>query len=308
MPSKRVTDANKTRLTSRLTEALQIILTEQKELQIPSGLFGFNAVIETVNTRLASDTVDFEYKVPFDDDIVPNEAEITVYNLSNQTLNNFAYGDEITITSGYKDDMGIVFKGRISKVQTTSSSNAADRKTVITALDNYVENAQTRVEQSFSAQSAASDILRALLGLTGLPVEVFAPARDYTYSNTVTVSGALGEQIKKYAEVCGCGVWVNKQRIFCRALNTGDNIRFTVSADTGMLDSPEPFTSVSRAEEYEDTITGYDITMLAQHRITTAAIVDINSKNVQGALRVKSGKHTYDGTSGLTEIHAITTA
>lgn len=305
MSSKRIIDAGKTRFTSHLVGALQII-AEQKDFQIPDGLFGFNAVIETVNTRLASDTVDFEYSVPFDDDIVPNEAEITIYNLAPQTLNSFAQENEVTITSGYKNDTGIIFRGRISNVQT--SWNGVDRKTVIKALDNYVENTQTKVELSFSGQTAASDVLKSLLVLTGLPIEVFDPVRDYTYENGVTVSGPLGEQIKKYAEVCGCGVWVNKQRIFCRAITAGDNIRFTVSADTGMLDSPEPFTTTSKVESFADTITGYDIKMLGQYRITTAAIIELNSKYVQGLLRVKSGKHTYDGTSGLTQIRAVTTA
>ena len=48
------------------------------------------------------------------------------------------------------------------------------------------------------------------------------------------------ENIKKYAQVCGVSVYVNKGKIYARHIKDGDNINFTVQASTGMIGSPEP--------------------------------------------------------------------
>lgn len=303
MPSQRVLDSQPSTHMSRLIGTLAKAV-EQSQAKIPDGQFGFNAVVETENTRLSTDTVDMEYDVPFDDDFVPNEAEIRIYNLSDKTIANFKKDATITITSGYKDDTGVIFKGNISNVKT--EHNGVETITTVNAIDHFDISTVTQdVQMSYSEGTTASTILNALLDSTGLAIEVFKPARDYTYQKSVTVSGALGEQIKKYAEVCGDSVWVNKQRVYCRPLMDGDNIHFTVAPNTGMIDSPQGFTEKVKSEIYQDTVTGYDIKMLAQHRMTTAAIVDVNARDTTGSFRVKSGTHTYDGLHATTEIHAV---
>lgn len=303
MASKRVIDVQPTSHVSRLVKAIDIAMSQENNIKLPDGQFGFGAVIETENTRLSTDTVDFEYDISFDDDFVPNEAEIRIYNLSEQTISNFKEDNDITITAGYGDDVGIICKGVISNVKT--EPDGVDKVTIINVIDSLGISGAGEGEMSFSEGTSASTILKALLDRAGLPIEVFNIGRDYTYNKSVTVSGTLGEEIKKYAEVCGDSVWVNKQRIYCRPLLDGDNIHFTVSAATGMIDSPKYFLEKTKSEIYEDRTSGYDITMLAQHRMTTAAIVDVDSKYASGAFRVKSGTHTYDGLSATTEIHAV---
>jgi hypothetical protein len=45
--------------------------------------------------------------------------------------------------------------------------------------------------------------------------------------------------------------------------------------------------------------------MLLQHRICTAAIVNLSSRFVKGSFRVREGKHTYSDGEGLTTFKAI---
>lgn len=303
MASKRVLDVRRLTHVSRLVKSLEIAMSQENTAKLPDGQFGFSAVIETKNTRLSINTVDFTYTIPFDDDIVPNEAEFKIYNLSDQTLSNFGKNEIITVTAGYGDDTGIIFVGAISNVKT--EPDGVDKATIINALDGFNLQSSDDVQLSFAEGTAASYILKTLLDGVGLAIEVFTVGRDYTYNKSVTVSGARSEQIKKYAEVCGVIVWVNKQRIYCRPLFDGDNIHFTVSAETGMIDSPKAFTETMKSEIYNDTISGYDVSMLAQHRMTAGAIVDIDSKYVSGSFRVKCGTHSYDGLSATTKIHAV---
>ncbi len=303
MATERIIDERSTDKASRLISALNLGLSQEGKAEPPKGQFGFKAVIETDKTKLTNDVLDFEYDIPFDDDIVPNESEIVIYNLSDATINNFKKGNELTITAGYGADVGVILQGKISKTQTAQED--CDKITTVYVLDNFDYKDSNVVEKTYEANTKASYILRSLLEMVGLPIAVFSIKRDHTYTSATSVKGSITENIKTYSNVCGVSVWVNKRRIYCRPPGEGDNIHFTVCAGTGMIGSPEPFEETNTYEEYKDNVTGYNINMLAQHRMTTAAVIDVDSQRCKGAFRVRSGSHSYDGLSAVTKIKCI---
>lgn len=303
MATERIIDGCSIDKTSKLISALNIALSQEGKAEVQKGQFGFKAIIETDKTRLTNDVLDFEYDIPFDDDIIPNESEITIYNLSDETINNFKKDNEITISAGYGTDIGIILHGKISKVKTVHEE--CDKITTIYVLDNFDYKDGNIVENTFEAGTKASYILKTLLEMVGLPIAVFSIKRDHSYESATTVKGSITENIKTYAQVCGCYVWVNKQQIYCRPPGDGDNIHFTVCASTGMIGSPEPFEETNTYEEYKDNVTGYNINMLAQHHMTTASIIDVDSIRCKGGFIVCSGSHSYDGLSAITKIKCI---
>ena len=305
MASSKVFTSDPTPLSrkSRLIDALKSGLNASPELNIPDGLFGFTAEIATDKVLLKSSDFDFEFNIPFDDDAVPNEAEITIYNMSAATLGNFKKGNALSITAGYGTDTGIILTGKISSVKTVHED--CDRVTTVTVLDNADYEDKEIVEQTFLSGTKASEILKELMQMLSVPIAVFTVQRDHTYNSDTAVKGSVTEAIKKYAEVCGVKVYVCRQQLYCRPVWDGDNAHFTVCADTGLIESPEPFEESSTSEEYTDSVTGYTLNMLLQHRMTTAAVIDVSSRDYSGRYRVISGSHTYDGLSAITQIKAI---
>lgn len=302
--TERILDGRGVSGASRLIKALDMAISSDAVVPAtPPGMFGFSAVIETDKTILNSSEFDFEFDIPFDDDMVPNEANITLYNLSQNTINNFRKDNELTITAGYSTDIGIVLRGKISKV--TTAHSGVDKITTVYVLDNADYDDVTVVELTFTAGTAASYILKALLKRLNLNVAVFKVSRDMVYDKDVSVKGSITEAIKTYADVCGTAVYIHKREIYCRPITEGDNINFTVCAETGMIDSPEPFEESNTYEQYKDNVTGYNINMLFQHRMATAAIVNVSSKDYSGAYRVCEGSHTFDGLSAVTKIKCI---
>lgn len=299
--TQRISDGNTISNKSKLISALNIALSNENiSSDIPSEQFGFSAVIETDKTILKSGDFDFEFDIPFDDDMIPNESTITIYNLSNNTINNLKKGNTLTITAGYGTDTGIVLTGNISFVET--KHDGVDKITTVYVLDDTPGDI---IEETFEAGTAASYILKNLLDRLSLNIAVFEIQRDHIYDGSVAVKGDITDAIKTYADICGVSVYINKQQIYCRPIWQGDNIHFTVCSDTGMIGSPEPFEEEATNEEYQDNVTGYNINMLFQHRMTTAAITNVTSKDYQGSYRVCSGKHTFDGLSATTKIKCI---
>lgn len=269
----------------------------------PSGKFGRVVYIDTGGVRIDGSQLDVEFNIPFDDDTEANEASITIYNLSSHTVSMIKSNASITVTAGHTGDTGIVFSGYISKVNTKWSGN--DKVTTISAID-YINLKERDVESiSYNSGVKASYILRDLVGRLGLPIAVFQTRRDYTYKDGASVSGGLMAAVKQYAEVCGVSAYINKSKIYVRHLSDGDDIGFTINTDTGLVDSPEEFTEEVQSEDYTDTVHGLKFKILLEHRITTASVITLKSRNFSGKFRVREGNHVCSESDFYTEVTVI---
>lgn len=269
----------------------------------PDGQFGRVVKIQIGGLTLTND-LDLEFTVPFDDDTEANEAEIIIYNLTKTTISRIKTDEEISITAGYGSDTGVIFVGVISTVKTKWSGQ--DKITTITAIDDTKLEERDIDSISFNAGTKASYILKTLVGKLNLPIAVFKTRRDHTYTEAVTVSGGLMSNIKNYAEVCGVSAYINKRKIYVQHLSEGDDLGFTVSVDTGLIDSPEEFTEEVDNEDYTETVNGVTFKMLLEHRITTASIIKLKSREFDGSYRVRGGQHVCNESDFFTEITAIT--
>ncbi len=267
------------------------------------GLYSHTVIIQTGDVTISNAELDCEFDIPFDDDTEADETEVIVYNLSDLTIQNIKKGNPITVTAGYGNDTGILFSGTISKVKSYYSGE--DRVTEIRAIDKPgQEERELKDDISYAGGTAASTILKDLIGMTRLPVAVFSPKRDYVYKDKATVNGGLMDNIRKYAQVCGVSAYICKGQVYVRSVLDGDGLDFSLSADTGLLELSE-FEEELAAEDFVDTVHGYEVMMLLQHRVTTASLLRISSRNVSGTYRVREGSHTYDGTDFLTKVKAI---
>lgn len=294
---------NQNKHVSRMIKAIDLGFDNSPPKMPEDAQFGFNATIATDEVILKNDSFDMEFDIPFDDDMEANEAEFVIYNISYNTANKFKINNSITVTAGYGTDTGVIFRGYISKVAT--KREGVDLVTTIYALDDIKYTPQMMKEQTYSANTKASTILNNLISKTGLETAVFKVERDYTFKDETKLEGSIVENIKKYSELCGVSTYIHNQKVYCRSLKEGDNLHFNVNCDTGMIGSPEPFEEESQHENYVDTVTGYEVNMILQHRISTAGIVKLDSYHYKGEYRIKSGSHEYDGLSATTQFKCI---
>lgn len=258
---------------------------------MPDGVFGSVAVIRCNGAVVKSSELDLEFTVPFDDDMEANEAEVIIYNLSNTTISRFKKNATITIEAGFKGDTGVIFKGYVSK--RTTSYEGVDRKTTLKCLDRVKK--RNLKEITYKKGTKASKILKDLLKKTGTPIAVFKIRRDHTYKDEQKVDGDLFENIKTYADVCGISVYVSKGKIYARYLKVGDNLNFTVQESTGMINTPTEYEEEITAEDFKETVKGYTIQCLLQHRFAAGGIVKLKSKNAKdGKYRIRSGEHIFN--------------
>lgn len=242
-----------------------------------NALFRRNIIVQTGNVSINSNDLDLEFDVEFDDDTEANESEIILYNLSDTTIQNIKKGEKVTLTAGYKDDTGIILSGFISHVKTVFDD--LDKVTTVKVIDS-VDRIERKIENlAYANGSKASTVLRDLLSKVGLPIAKFSIKRDFVYKDGLTVDAGIMETIKKQAQVCGVSAYISKGQIYVQSIGEGDDTNFSLSVDTGLISLSE-FEEEINAEEYKDKVSGYEVTMLLQHRISTGSILNIKSKNV----------------------------
>lgn len=284
---------------SRLIKAVSVGLDNLDSYSIkPDGVFGSKATVMCGGVTIESDKLDLEFTVRFDDDLEPNEAEVIIYNLTNDTIAKFEYHSDISIEAGYEGDTGVIFQGYVTKVFT--KHEGADKVTTIKCLDDISKH--TISEITYVAGTTASYILKDLLNRTGTPIAVFEMRRDWTYVDDEKVDGDLMQNIKHYSEVCGVSTYINKGKIYSRHISEGDNTYFDLSEDTGLIGSPTEFEEERVAEDFKETVHGWECECLLQHRMSAGSIINLQSLDASGEFRACSGEHRFSPDEAITRV------
>ncbi|ALS27200.1 hypothetical protein IJ21_17990 [Paenibacillus sp. 32O-W] len=258
--------------------------------------FKRKVIVEVGELTFDSAKLHIEFDVPFDDDTDPDESEIRIYNLSASSINQMKRNQKLVLKAGYEGDVGVLMEGRISYI--TSRMDGGDKVTRIGVIDGPdLTNIKVK-NKAFKKGVRASQILSALVPLLKLPVAAFRLPKDKTYAKGYSVSGAIVDNLAQITKECGASFYVNKGRLYIRPLSVGDDTRFVLKPSTGLIKSPEFF-------QDDDGVKGYQVQCLLQHRITTASIIDIESKFVKGRFRARRGSHICNADEFMTSFEVV---
>jgi len=249
--------------------------------------------------RFQSDDLDIEFDVPFDNTSQPDIARVTIFNLSDNSVNAIKKEQNVIINAGYKGDIGTIFKGTIQKAFTRWSG--VDKITELTIGDGAQQWLTKEVSQVYGEDITASAILVDLTGMFGLELGRLDLVNDLTYSNGRVIDAMLKDAIKQIAEETGSQFVISKGRMFIMPYDEGIPCGAAINKDTGLIGSPEVF----EKEERRQTKTGYRIQMLLNHRITINSIIQVQSQTANGIYRVLKGRHQKTADSYITEVEVM---
>lgn len=273
-------------------------------------LFKRVVIVKTSNNiMLKNDAFKMTFNVPFDDDMEMNLAEVTVCNLTDSTISKLRRNDIITIEAGYNLDTGIICSGRISNIST--KHDGIDKVTTIEIKDGPDLSSKSLTNKTYANGTRASYILRDLANTLGLAIAKFQIPNDIQYGEGYVVDGNITEAMENVAMHCGVGCYICKSKLYIRPITSGDDLRFTLSVDTGLLGSPEAFSESTEVTEEDLKYVsksrmkvvygkwyiienGYKVECLLQHRFQVASIVNLKARGINARCRVKSGTHSFD--------------
>jgi hypothetical protein len=249
--------------------------------------------------RFHSDELDIEFTVPFDNEEEPDIAGVTIYNLSENSINAIKKDQNVIINAGYKGDVGTIFKGTLQKAATSWSD--VDKVSEFTIGDGAMQWLTKDVSEAYGEDITAMAILEDLTGKFGLELGRLELVNNIAYPKGRVIDAMLKDAIKQIVRETGSQFRISGGKIFIMPHGEGIKTGFLLNKDTGLIGSPEVF----EREEDGDTIKGYKVTMLLNHRITINSILQIKSKTANGVFRVLKGQHTASGSDFLTKVEVL---
>jgi hypothetical protein len=242
-----------------------------------------------------SEELHIDFDVPFDDNVTPNESNIRIYNLSDDSINRIEHNQQLTLMTGYEGDIGLLLQGRVSYV--TTRKVGPDKVTTVYVIDGPDLTGVKIERKAYAKGTRGSAILNDIVPLLKLPIAAFRLPSEKVYDEGYSISGQIVDNLSQIARDCGASFYVNRGNLYIRSLSDGDDAQFVLKTDTGLLDSPEFF--------FDDDAKGYNIRCLLQHRITTASIIDLDSKYAKGRFRARRGRHICNEAEFITEVEVV---
>ena len=246
------------------------------------------------NKTFSGDDFEISFSVPFDDDAEPNESDIEIYNLSNNTTAAIKNGTKVVLNAGYVGNVGSILIGAVS--HRSSDRTGPDHLFKYKVLDTTDKWSGRAVKKTYKKNIKAHQILTDLASLIGLPLVMKLP-KNPAYPKGFTADGKFMEVFQQVAKDCQAIAYINKSKLYVRSSKVGDEVRFVLNSGTGLIGSPEVYE--------DDGKIGYKITSLLNPKITVASIVQVQSKTFKGTLRIKKGKHTCNGNTYYTEMEGL---
>lgn len=250
------------------------------------------AEVLVAGKKFTKDDFEIDFLVNFDDDPEPNISHVMIYNLSDTTIALLKKGENLILNAGYEGDVGTILLGTIDSQETTWEG--IDKVTKLTVGEGADKWMTAYVSKSYAPGVTSKAILTDLAGMFGIELGELKLVKNLTYTRGRSVSGMLQSVIRQVVAETGSKFHISQGKILIRPWEAGTETGFLLNADTGLIESPQPFE--------EEGKSGYRVRMLLNHRITVDSILQIQSKTANGTFRVRKGSHSGDF---ITEVEVV---
>jgi hypothetical protein len=211
---------------------------------------------------------------------VPNNGTFTLYNLNKdsaasiQSLAKSGGGGTVTFSAGYRDNIGVIFSGKVIQVN-LGKANATDTTTTIYATSDDTTHNIAHVNTTLKAGSTGLDIYNTLLKASpgmqagNIPTQALQALK---YPRSVTMFGPVRHFFRTLATSVGGDFHydaINPQIHITQKNDPGKGSPIVLNSDTGMVGLPA------------QTGSGINVRCLLNPAIQKNSIVQIDQKSIQ---------------------------
>lgn len=254
---------------------------------------------------LGENALEIDFDISFNDKEEPDVSEVTIYNLSEDSINEIKKQGYCIVNAGYREmgNKACVVSADIEDV--TTDWEGLDKVTKIKVSDGGKEWRQAKLNKTYAEGTKASLIMQDLCGVLGYEVVEIKPKEDITYKLGKTIKGYCSDSLKRLVKDTKSKMYINKKRITIRDEKKGNDIGFLLNSETGLVGNPtlnkddsgdktDLRNSEKKKKKNKEEKKTWKVICLLNAKIETDSIIKIESKTCNGQFRVVSGKHTKD--------------
>lgn len=240
-------------------------------------------------------------------------SQIQVYNLSEDTrkkLRSLITQNNILLKTsneqvlaylyaGYKENTGLelLYIGNVSYI--TDKVIPPDIVTTIMCSDNVNIFKRATVSLSYKPGTSSLTIRAAVAKALNMEFDDASYFYDIEFAHGFSFVGLARDALDNVSKQTDCN-WTTeagKIRMMPKGKSTNDAV-VVVSAETGMINSPEKLESDGTDSDMADAKDGWKVTMLLEPKLLPGRKVEIKSKIINGIYVIDSVEHKGDTTTG----------
>lgn len=249
----------------------------------------------------------------------PNKSEITIVNLSDDTVNyinkNIRNNVAVALAVGYEGQtLNLVFKGTVQWVSDTF--DGTDRNTTLHCVDGGINLSLARSSKSYPKGTKVSTIINDLVGDLGTPVGNVKVDTDKTISSASVMCGSTSHYLESICRGNDHNFSIQDGSVFITPRSQMFSARTSyISPDTGLLGSPQPFhndikptkKTTKSSKKAKKPTDGVKFRCEVDGSLVPEKTVWLKSRDYDGGFKVVTVTHTldYEGNEWYTEVEAV---
>ena len=259
---------------------------------------------------ISGDDLDIYFRVKGEE---PARCDVTVYNLSQDTISKFKVGDIVELEAGYRDDHGIIFTGKIQEpIETEREGSDIATHFYLADVSEYQLRRVISV-LNIAKGTPIIDAIKAVLTVVGIPVGKTDRFISKFHQQMIIVDRVARDilmnehdgLVSLLAMMEGsCEFFIRDGQAYIVKKETKDTEKIDLSADTGLLEVEK---LEIENEEIQESDTRYKIKSLLIWQLRRKMRINLQSKQVSGDFEVVKFEHICNDAAYYTvcELRAI---
>lgn len=261
-----------------------------------STLFARRTQVIIANKTLESPILTIHFDLPFSDDKKENVGNITIYNLSDETINLLTKDAYLILKSGYQGDVGNISNFTIKEANTRIEG--IDRVTKITVGEEDGRWKNALINKTWMSNALASKVITDICNGIGVTIGALTLPIDMQYPRGKSFSKAAKLCLQELVADCQAKMTFTRGIIYIRPPQHGTQTGFILNKYSGLIGSPEKIAN----DEGEE---GYKVISLMNYKIEVGSIIKLESRTVNGIFRVKKGVYKSDESDHIVEMEVV---
>ena len=247
----------------------------------------FKQKTQLIINNIIMPDLDINFNIKFDAADAQPVNDVTILNLTPETIRNINIGQTLILNAGYFGNLGSILVGKIKNI--TASNGTVDRSLKLTVTPDINVILTQNVSKSYAPGTLASYIVKDILNEVDIETGTIKLNSDIVYTNGKVISGAIDFILKQIVSETNSFLFVRCNILYITDSEYEINTGVFLNSDTGLIGSPE-IIEINGA-------TGYKIKSLLNPLLTVGSVFFLGSKYLSGLFRVQDGTHNGDFTT-----------
>ena len=240
-------------------------------------LFNQSATLQIEGLTIVYPNFSMNWNYKTEADNTPAVLEVTVFNLSDTSINGLKINQKCIFQFGYDDDIGVLCSGYLKGIETTKGVDKETKLTILEASLSYSKD----INVSYERLTKASYIIEDIAKKSELFVKKLDLVSDFRFETGYSAKGKSLDIIKKIVDKTNSKLTIKDNFIYIYNENTAKEGNIIIDYTSGLIKEPKKNQDITMKFDYV-------VECLPIYQLKKGDIFSLQANGVKGNMRIKS--------------------